>query len=188
MLWWLVDHAGLFYFLLGLAAVGLAAAWWLNRQVKYLLGAVFVIGLLFLVWLLGRLIVTDRQHLQRNIEEMAQAVGDNKPGEIVKHLAADFDYQGIKKSAAEDRLGSAIRGHGVTFVRVWGFDVEHLSRAEGKAIVEFQARVDTRANEPAFLCRCRTEFVLEGEKWRLRTFKILPPLGSGDQEIRIPLH
>jgi hypothetical protein len=187
MLWWVVDHAGLLYFLLGVALLALAAAWWLNRERKYLIALGVPAGLLVLVWLLTLVIVTDRQQLRRNIEDMAQAVNDNRPANIVRHLARDFSYQGVTRESAEAAIGNAIRDSGVTFVQVWNFDVEELSRPEGKARIAFLTRADLRGGQATAPLWCRADFVLEDGQWRLKGFNFYNGFVNTDQPIQIPL-
>jgi hypothetical protein len=187
MLWWLVDNAGLFYFLLGLAALALAAAWWLNRQRKYLVGFAGVIGALVLIWLLGRLIVTDRQQLQRNVEEMAQAIGDNRPDNLVKHLARDFLYQNLTRETAESHIGDLIRRFALTSVRIASFEVNQLSRSEGKATVGFRAWVFSSLAEAGQPFWCTADFVLEEGQWRMKAIRVYQGFVNTDQEIRVPV-
>ena len=67
---WLVDNANLWYVLFGMAALGTGAAWWLRRETKYLVGVTIAVGVILLLWLLTRLVVTDRQQLELNISQL----------------------------------------------------------------------------------------------------------------------
>jgi hypothetical protein len=182
---WLVDHAGLLYVLLGLVALALAVSWWMTRERRYLVGLGAVAGLAALVWLLSLVIVTDRQQIRRAVEEMAQAVADNKPGVIVGHLSKDFSYQGLTRATIEQHLAGTIRAYGLTFVKVWDFDFEQLSRAEGKARVAFRARADL--GEDITMWLCRADFVLEDGRWRMKGFNVYNPVVNTDQPIQVPL-
>jgi hypothetical protein len=185
MLWWVVDNAILFYLLLGLVGLALAAGWWMTRDRRYLIGLAVVFGLALLVWLLTRLIITDRQQLRHIIEEMAEAVGDRKPEVIVKHLSRDFDYYGLTRATMAQHVANAIRDYDLRYVGVWEFDIEKLSRAEGKATVAFRAKVDLGENRSQWVCR--GFFVLEDGQWRMKGFNIYNPVVNTDQPIQIPL-
>jgi hypothetical protein len=185
VLGWLVDNALLFYLLLGLGGVALAAGWWLTRESRYLLGLAVVVLVLFLVWLLTQLVVSDRQRLRQVIEEMAGAVETHKPGLIVKHLAKDFSYAGIARNAIEQKISNAIRDYDLSYVGVWDFDFEHLSRAQGTATVAFRAKVDVGGSRSQFLCRA--DFVLEDGQWRMKTFNLFNPVTDTKKPLQVPL-
>jgi hypothetical protein len=185
VLFWLVDNALLWYLLLGCVLLAVAAYWWMRRKRQFLIAAGIVTALILLVWLLTRVVVTDRQQIRRNIEEMAQAVADNKPDVIAKHLSRDFDYYGLKTDAVVHHIAAASRAYGVSYVRVWDFDFEYLSHAEGRARIAFRARADLGPDITMWLCRA--EFILEDGQWRMQHFDVYNPVVNTDQPIQIPL-
>jgi hypothetical protein len=183
MLSWLSDHAGLLYFFLGLAAVALACGWWMARKRKYLLGLGFVAGLAVLVWLLTLLVVTDSQQIERNIREIAGAIGANKPEDAVKHLATDFRYDSYTKPTAAHDIRSAIQRYGLQEVRVSEVTITKLSRPEGKAEAEFKVWVFSSLGESGVPFWCKADFVLEDQSWRLRRIHIYHGFVNTDQEV-----
>jgi hypothetical protein len=185
MLSWLVDNATVVYLPLGLAGLALTIGWWMTRENKYLLGVGIILVLLFVVWLLARLVVTDRTRLRLIIEEMAQAIENNKPEVIVQHLSRDFNYNGINKAAIGGYISRAIRDYNLQYVGVWEFDFEQLSRPEGRATVAFRTKVDLGSDRSMWVCR--GYFVLEDGQWRMKGFNIYNPVVNTDQPIQIPL-
>ncbi len=186
MLWWLVDHATVCYLLLGIAALVLVAAWYLNRRVVFLAYAAGVVGLMVLVWLLTRLVVTDRLQLVRNIQAMAAGVQEGKPEEVFGHFAADFRFEHMKKEEFCQRAAKAIRSQRVQDLHLCDFDTEELDRTKGTARVAFRVRA-TLPGERPYLALCRLHFRLEGEQWRLLGLQIFNPLTDTDRPIQLPL-
>jgi hypothetical protein len=183
MLSWLSDHAGLLYFLLGLAAVALACCWWLTRQRKYLLGVAVVTSLAVLVWAVTLWVVTDSQQIQRTITAMAAAIGDNKPEEVVKHLASDFTYGSYTKQSAERDIRAAIQRFGLQEVRVKDVTITKLSRPDGKAEAEFRVWVFSSMAESGVPYWCKAEMVLEDQSWRLRRIRFFKGFVDTNQEV-----
>jgi hypothetical protein len=185
MLHWIVDHATLFYVLLGLVAAACAAAWWLTRKKGPLIALGVVVGLMLLIFILSLFIVTDRQMLAAAIHEMASAVEENKPEKIVKHLARDFTYGSETKKTAAKYIKRVIDGYGLTYVKAWDIDVEKVSREEGKAQVSFRTRVDWGNGDGTGMFICRCQFILEEGAWRLKSFQIFNPVVNTDQPLQI---
>jgi len=75
----------------------------------------------------------------------------------------------------------AIEGHKVTDIRITKFHVEELSRANRFAKTSFL--ISGSAGDFNFFYRVETDFVLEGDAWKLKDDAILQPgrkSGSGD--------
>jgi hypothetical protein len=183
MLHWIVDHATLFYVLLGLVAAACAAAWWMTRKKGPLIALGVTVGLMALIFILSLFIVTDRQMIAAAIHEMAGSVEENKPEKIVKHLSRDFAYGNETKKTAAKFIRSIIDGYGLTYVKAWDIDFEKLSREEGKALVSFRTRVDWREGTVLLICRC--DFVLEEGAWRVKGFQVFNPVVNTDQPLQI---
>src|SRR5262245_13347931 len=67
MLFWIVDHAGIFYWLLSFVALGFIATWYWTKRAKFLGYGGAVVGVGALLFLLTRIVVSDRQQIQNNI-------------------------------------------------------------------------------------------------------------------------
>lgn len=187
MLWWIVDHATVFYLLFGLVVLIILARWHFNKRVVYLGYAAGMVGLIFLVWLLSRLIVTDRGQLEHNIRAMAAGVENGKPEEVFRYFAKDFRFADMKKEDFCARAARAIRTWRVQQVHLWDFDVEEVNRTKGTARVAFRVRTTFAGGEIHFAL-CRTQFRLEDDQWRLLGFQLFNPVTDTDQPLHIPLH
>src|SRR5438105_1997064 len=129
---WLVDNANTWFVLLGILGLGLGMAWWIQRQPRLLLGVAAAVALIALVWLLTRLVVTDRQQLQANIREMANAVVEGKADVLLKHLANDFQFQGRQRQDLVDGIARGAKLYRVSNVVISGFDVEEWQDRSAK--------------------------------------------------------
>src|SRR4051812_33199656 len=107
---WLVDHAIYIYIVLGIALVGIFTAWWRDQRVRYLLYvAAGVIVLVGLFWGLTQVVVTDKQQIRRNLDEMADAVLAQNVDALFKHVAADFTYKHMNRKQMYDAVSFAIK-------------------------------------------------------------------------------
>lgn len=186
MLWWLVDHATVWYLLLGIITLVLVAAWYLNRRLVFLSWAAGVVGLILLVWLLTRLVVTDRVQLVQNIQAMAAGVQEGKPEEVFRYFSADFRYEHLKKEEFRQRAAKVIRRQRVRDLHLWDYDVEELDRSAGTARVAFRVRAMLEGDRP-HLALCRLHFRREGGQWRLLGLQLFNPVTDTDRPIQLPL-
>jgi hypothetical protein len=184
---WLVDHAGLAYLLLGSAALMLGSAWWLNRRRPYLIGLAVVAALLLFLFLLTRFLVTDRQQIERGLQEMAQGVLDEKPKQVFRHLSKQFSFSRVDRTTFEPRAEKTIRQRQIQDLYLWKFEFEELDRAARKARVAFNVRVTSAWTEGTQVFLVRADFVLEDGQWRMRTFQLYNPVVNTDQPLQIPL-
>jgi hypothetical protein len=187
MLSWLVDHAGLVYLFLGIAALVLGSCWWMTRHRKYVLSLAVVAALFVLVFVLTRFIVTDRQQIARNLRAMAAGVVDGKPEQVFRHLSSQFHLGSMDRGTFLPHAEKAIRQHRVTDVYVWKFEAEDLDREARKARVSFNVRVTSDWTESTQLFLVRADFVLEDGQWRMKTFQLFNPVVNTNQPIPIPL-
>jgi hypothetical protein len=182
VLFWLVDNALLWYLLLGCVLLAVLAYWWMTRRRPFLIAAGIVAGLIFFVWLLTRLVVTDRGQIEQKLRQMADALGEQKPAEVVKFLASDFHFGSITKQSVGPYLEREVRRAGVEEVRIREISITELSRSDRRAEVEFLALVFSRIQEGGYPCACKATFVLEGDDWRLQRLRVWPGIGYGGQE------
>lgn len=176
MLFFIVDNAIWFYFLLGIAAIGLLYYWYTERKSVILIGVFGVLALLLAVFLLSLFVVSDRVRIRNIVQEMAQSaeLKNRNPEKLISHLSPKFRFklQGNrfidKQSAAQ-----ALR----TWMNTFGFDQVYVSQfkiamdSSGKAAdVEFMARLEAKVGMD--LSRIKARFELEdndqGEPvWRM---------------------
>jgi hypothetical protein len=186
-MYWLFDNANIIYILLGIIALGFITAWWLNKRVKYLAYAGGVVLLVGLFWFLTRLVVTDQQQIQHNVEAMAAAVVARDADALFKHIAADFTYRGNNRKQMYDAVGRAIKLHRVRDAYISDFTPTEVSRSAGKARASFRVRVDDDGGNVVFFARCEADFVLEAGQWMLRGVEFFNAVANQDQPIGIPL-
>ncbi len=167
---WLFDHANFIYILLGIVALGFVTAWWLNKRVKYLAYAGVAVALIALFCLLGQFVVTDREQIQRNVQQMADAVVRGGDQELFKHCSRDFRY----KEMTREQLAALVKGiaaqHKITEVKIWEFEFENIARADHSANAHFKASVFDKDSVLGIVF-CIASFTLENEKWLLRTIE-----------------
>src|SRR5947209_3920879 len=184
MLTWLVDNVHVPLLLLGAAALVLLGGWWLNRQRKYLIALGVVAGLGLLLWLLALWVPTDRKQIKKNLQEMAEGLKDPNLEGTFKHISADFHVKGqsgtLNKEQPRARAKQAVKTYGVRELVIWDVTIVKLEPPD--ATVDFFVKDKDYALE----FRCVAEFVREKDgQWRMKTFKLLKPLGDAEQ-IQLP--
>jgi hypothetical protein len=187
MLSWLVDRASVVYLLLGTAILVVAALWWMNRRRAFLIVLGGLGGLLALELLVTRLVVTDRQQIERSLWAMANGVVQRKPDEVFAHLARDFKFDGKRRAEFTARTAPTISQGRVQDLYLWQFEFEQLDRAAKKARVTFNVRVTSDLIEKTQFFLVRAEFVLEDSEWKMKTFQLFNPVVDTNRPIPIQL-
>ncbi len=189
MLEWVVDSSWWLLGLLGLTLVVLAYLWWANRQRGLLVAAAVVTGLMALLWLLGQVIVTDRQQIVNAVNEMAAAVSARRPDDVIKYLAEDFEYAGSGRTITKDDVRQALKRaaehYGVHEVTVSQFQFDKVAPAEGRAAVQFQFSVFDGSGDALALMRAKADFVRVNGKWLMRTIRFYKAFTNSDQEFHV---
>lgn len=185
MLWWLVDNATVVYLILGLSALVLAAIFWSNRRVKFLAVAGVLLGFIGLFFIVTRLVVTDRKQLERNILAMVQGVEEGDAGKVFAHFSRDFRHSGLALPEFRERVGRHIQARQVSDIIVTNYDFKKISRVDGAAEVSFFVTFTVGRAEGRPRYRCRLDFALEAEQWRIKGVELFQ-FGSG-QPVAIPL-
>lgn len=164
---WVAENPTWFYLLLGIAALVLAARWWMTRNNKLLFGLIPVVALGVGVALIATFTDTDQKKIQRVVEAMAQGVRDGDAERIFRHISRNVRFRGKAfdefRSYAERHL-KAGRARDVS-VSKFSFP---QSPSAGKAKVEFWAQTE----EAPGPIRCEADFVLEGDVWRMTTLEL----------------
>jgi hypothetical protein len=174
---WLVENATVFYWLLGLTSLGLAAAWWSTRQRQWLFALAGTAGGLAVVAPLSALVDTDEKRIHRIVQEMAQGARSKNLDKIFQHVSRNFTHNGRNIEQFRDQAQHHMRyGHteDLQLSRV-----QLVSRQGDMATVEFWA-----TSSEVQGIRCVAEFVREGEAWKLKGFKLF--LSTSENEVRIP--
>lgn len=187
MIWWLVDNANLVYLLLAVVALVLAVLFWQNRRGKHLVALGGIVLLIGLLWLLSRLVITDRKQLELNLFAMADATLHHEPHKLRSYLAKDFSYGGLNRTEAAERVVNRAMDANVNDYHIWDYTVDELSRRDGKAKVSFRLRVNAPGDQ-IFMAIMRATFVLEANQWSLQRIDAFNAFANTDQPIQIPLH
>jgi hypothetical protein len=189
MLYWIVDNIWWPLGLLALAAVVLAFVWWVHRRQELLIALAAVSALIGLLCILSWLVITDTQRIKNALHEIADAVTDNRPDDVIPHLADQFQFFGMNrtltKSQVRDTIKAGVGHYGVEGLSVYNIDVEELSRAAGNAKVTFNLRVFLQSDSSPKIFRCRSQFILEDGKWRMKTLEFSNPFVKTDQPLQL---
>ena len=109
------------------------------------------------------------------------------PDKVFAHFSRDFRHDGQDLQSSRERIARAIRQKRVNNIHVWNFGAGMLSRGRGRTtVVGFLVRFFADGGTLLFY-RCRLDFVLEDDKWRLKGFQIFNPVINNDQPIQIPM-
>lgn len=173
---WLVEDPTVVYFLLGLAALGLTASWWMTRHRKYAVGAGVAVLLVVLVRLLDYFVVTDQEKIVASIQVMANGVATRDIDGIFAHVSTRFRLQGIDKAGFRRWAEARIRQEDVTSIRVWDFSKGEVDRDRSMATIEFLVKGHGGWVRGGEFFRCKATFLLDPDnEWRLSGFELFQP-------------
>jgi hypothetical protein len=177
MLAWLADQANVFYFVLGTAILALLAAGWLTRRPKYWGYAAGAVGLCFLVWLLTKLIVTDRQQILLNLDAMARATERQKADDLFEHISKDFRFGTMNRDDLFNRVKAAMQIHKVSDIQLRSQQVVVKGDA-GEVLFNFRAEA---AAGGVFAASAKAIFAREAGQWKLVELQVFR-LGTTDRQ------
>ena len=127
---WLTEDPSLAYLVLGLLALGSAAAFWVRQDRRFLVGLAAAAVLLLIVLLVSRFVVTDREQIALTVREMAAGVGRRDVNGIFSHISDKFRLGGRDKKAFR-QLADAYVANVVSLLKEAGFQPsERLVKAE----------------------------------------------------------
>jgi hypothetical protein len=184
---WLYEGNLAVYVLLSGMAGLLLALWWRSRQRRWLYGAAGVIALIWIYFLLYRVVDTDQKQLQRTLENMAAAVRAHNTDAVFEHISDQFRSPG-GRSKSEFRTLVERHINQVTSFLVWDFKFpEEVSRARRSVRVVFAVKAEgpTLGNAQNIGYRCEATFDHDAHQgWQLREFRLFPV--SSRNEITLP--
>jgi hypothetical protein len=186
---WLFEGQSTVYIVLGACAVFLLIVWWQNRWRWCLVALTGVVGLIFVYWLLDRIVVTDREEIRRRVESMAAAVKRKDLNQAMQFFAADFvSPAGRSKETLREFAQKLMDNNDVTEVVVWGFEFEGVpDRKAGttRASFHFKAWGRAVAEGNGVPYRCDAVFRFSPQHgWQMQSCK-LSFLGSNEE---LPAH
>jgi hypothetical protein len=171
MLGWLVDNAVLLYVLLGFVGVLLLLLWWQNRTRRHVIALGVVAFLAALVFLLTRLVVSDRQVLLRTITRMADDLEKRRDDDFFHNVSQSFRHNVMDVKSFHEYVRGKLKHYEVKRFHVYKFEVDQLVPRD-KAKARFHIQVEGNWEDSPPPMRCEAEFVWENERWCLRGFKL----------------
>ncbi|HMC64028.1 MAG TPA: hypothetical protein VKI65_03745, partial [Gemmataceae bacterium] len=118
---WLFEGLSAVYLLLATAAVILLVVWWRTRRRKYAVVIGVIAALAGAYYLLDIAVETDREQIQRKVQELAAGVHEHRLERTFAQVSDSFRRRGRTKEAfrqAADQVIGRVRE-----VRVWNVDV-----------------------------------------------------------------
>jgi hypothetical protein len=180
---WLVDNVNVLYVLLIIISAGLVVAWRFNQRVKFLLLAGVPPLVMILLYLLTMVWITDRAQIEQNVHEMADSVQRGNVDGVFKHISKDFKTENETTRETLYQLAQqSIKANQVNEILIRGFKVTELSRDQKVAKATFYVHANAGGEVRIFITDA--DFVLEGDRWLLKTVTFLMP--GSNQKISVP--
>lgn len=168
MLAWISDHAGSLTFLLGVIAILFVFLGMRSQRGRDFGFAAGVLGVIALIWLLTRFVVTDQQQISQSLDAMAKAALEKKPDEILKHVARDFRFHRFSREELAKAMARSIDMHHVDDIHMWD---RKITVTGDTAEAEFNAKA-TASPEGVFVATVLAKFVREDGKWKMREVSV----------------
>jgi hypothetical protein len=167
MLFWLLDNANFFCFLLATIALALCVYGWLTTRTRYVAYGLIPVGLIVLLWLLGKVVITDRQQIIYNLDAMAAATIANDRESLFRYVANDFSFGTLKRDELHQRISKSVQGFRVKEIKLTDQRVE-LSGDKAQIEFDFNAVADG-GNLPA---SAKATFVREAGAWKMQRLEV----------------
>lgn len=177
MLSWVIDHINILFFLLVAVAFLLTAIGWTSRQTKYFLYAAGVFGVMMLLFVLLRVVITDQKQIALNIDAMADAAANQNIDRMFDHVSKDFRHGPLNRDEISKRVAAAVKTHKVRSAYAWDKQVK-VDGDQATAVFNFRIDADGGA---AYIASARARFLREGKTWKLNEIQILK-LGTNDRQ------
>jgi hypothetical protein len=188
---WLFEGRLAVYVVLATVAVLLLVLWQQSRKRYLLIAIASVASLAGIYFLLDHFVETDREQIERKIQEMGAAVRARSVDDIFQHISSRFRRGGQDRESFRHSVDAALRGNLIAEIVVWDIDVPSDFRTNSGetqlARVEFnvKARGGRVGETPPH--HCRAQFIRDPDgQWRLQGFDLFNPLVDTNQPIQIP--
>jgi hypothetical protein len=166
---WLVDQANLFYFILGVVALLSLAAGWSTRRAKFWTYAASAVGLMVLVWLLTKVVISDRQQIVLNLGALSEAVIQKKADAFVRLTSKNFRYGPASRDEFFKLVSNRAAAHEVNHVHMWG---QQVTLKGDTAEVYFHFRVDSVTGRGIATASANAKFVRDEGQWKLSEIRV----------------
>jgi hypothetical protein len=167
MLAWLVDNTGLLTFLLAAIAVGCFVYAWSTGRGRFFAVALIPIGLIAILWLLGRFVVSDQQKVLNSLEAMRSGVETGDFDEVFRHVSNKFITDGVPREEYANRIKAVMRGKKFG-IYIWEQQVERKNETNADCFFNFRVDLD---GSPVMMKSAKGEFVKEDGDWKLKGFE-----------------
>ena len=183
------------YIALAAAAVLCAFFWTQSRKRGFLLAAGACLALVGVYFLLDRSVETDREQIQRKIQEMGAAVRDRDVDRIFANVSDDFRRGSANKASFRQQVEHIIGGGVVNELLVWTITVpdEGKMRERPEDPRENMARAEFFAKPLGGMADGSTYYLIRAQmkrdpdgQWRLQGFDAYSPYSDTNSPLQIP--
>ena len=168
MLDWFIDQSNFFHFLLGTAVLVLLAQSWRTSRAVYWVYAAGCVGAIFLIWLLGLFIISERKQIALDLDAMARATQNQNADALFQHISKDFRYGSSNRDDLFKLVSAAIGRHKIKNIHLWDQQVT-LTKAGAEATFNFKAEGEAGGVFPA---SGFAKFVKEEDRWKMSSLQI----------------
>jgi hypothetical protein len=194
---WLFEGRTSVYVSLAAAAIVMLLAWQQTRKRFCLIGLAAAVGLAGLYFLLDRLVETDREQVERKVQEMAAGVRARDVNAIFNHVSERFSHNGMGRAQFRQSVEGLLQGGIVDDIEVWEFTFPEDFRAPvslpGQETPAETIRFSFRAKPKGGRVinpldhPCEARFVRDPDgQWRMLDFQVFNPVLTNQPE-QIPV-
>jgi hypothetical protein len=175
---WLFEGLWQVYAVLGLAALGLLVLWWRDRRRGWLYGLGVVAALILLYLLLDFAVETDGEQINRELQEISQAVRNHDLNTAMSFVADDFKYEGKNKKELQALAAGYFHQGALEDLIIWDYRFRGKTK-DTPPLANVTFRVKPKGNiglNEALFFECEAQFDLDSKKvWRLKTMRLFDP-------------
>jgi hypothetical protein len=185
----LLDNVFWVLIFLGMLAAGLAVAWWNTRKRSWLVAIGGVVAVMALLFVLSRVIVTDRMQLSNNVDGMRSAINAGKLDEavlffddkVVVKTTATPNGKEISREALLHLAKTTMSGYQVKKIITGPVHVDALKRPDA----EIRFAVRNEEGDKTGWCTMKCKY--KDGKWRVTYMTVESLIGGQTAPVLFPL-
>lgn len=141
------------------------------------LKAVGVVGLIALaLFLLDRLVETDKEKALKTLDEVTALINEGKHDQAFSFLSDDFRAYDMDRNAMKDAGKRALERFSVRNIRPKSLSVEKQDREKRVVTLRFNATADSSFSDGWAMAPCEVDFVVDGQgRCRVKSFRVYQP-------------